>query len=483
MEDERVDFHVCPKEDRLKSKQPDSAHVTITGPSKGKAKKFGKCSMQRNKSAYVTTTNKVSSPGTKGSSSPRCHFCKDKRHMRKECHKFKEWLEKKDNLSICICYESYTFDASLNTWWVDIGAIVHITNSLQEFLFVKKLNKGDRNVLVGNGEKAQVEAVGTLRLVLESGFNLDLVDTIYVPSMTRNLISVSRLGAYGYSFKFENKGLSLFLYSRVIGSGLLEGNLYKLLLNASFTEFLKTMNVHDIVAKTYGKRKRENENSAKLWHEHLGRISRDAEYSGSSTPRIINLEEIQDHVSIPVIQKVGASLPRIEDNNAPKVVPNDVPSIMDPAPNLTDEQPLRSGSKFIILVLYVEDILLASSDMHMLYETKKFMSKNFDVKDLGEASYAIGTEIHRDRSREILRLSQRAYIDKVLKRFNMHNYAPTVGPVFKGDKFILLQCPRNQLEQDEMERIPYASVVGSLMYAQVCTRPDIAYVIGSLESS
>ncbi|KAK2996736.1 hypothetical protein RJ639_025314 [Escallonia herrerae] len=130
------------------------------------------------------------------------------------------------------------------------GATVHITNSLQGFLSVKKLNKGDRNVLVGNGEKAQVEAVGTLRLVLESGFNLNLVDTVYVLSMTRNLISVSRLDAYGYSFKFKNKGFSLFLCSRVIGFGLLEGNLYKLLLNASFTESLKIMNVNGVVDKT-----------------------------------------------------------------------------------------------------------------------------------------------------------------------------------------------------------------------------------------
>ncbi|KAK2989068.1 hypothetical protein RJ640_018857 [Escallonia rubra] len=127
-----------------------------------------------------------------------------------------------------------------------------------------------------------------------------------------------------------------------------------------------------------------------------------------------------------------------------------------------------------------DDILLASSDMHMLHETKNFLSKNFDMKGLGEAFYVIGIEINRDRSREILGLSQIAYIDKVLKRFNMHNCVPTVAPIIKGDKFSLLQCPRNQLEQDEMERIPYASAVGSLMYAQVCTRPDITYVVGML---
>ncbi|KAK3002270.1 hypothetical protein RJ639_022564, partial [Escallonia herrerae] len=91
------------EEERLKSEQPDSAHVAITGPSKGKGKgkgkgkKFGKGNVQGNKSASVTKTDKASSSGTKGSSGPRCHFCKDKGHMRKECHKFREWLEKKDS--------------------------------------------------------------------------------------------------------------------------------------------------------------------------------------------------------------------------------------------------------------------------------------------------------------------------------------------------------------------------------------------------
>ncbi|KAK3015469.1 hypothetical protein RJ639_006831 [Escallonia herrerae] len=110
------------KEERLKSEQPDSAHVDITGPSKGKGKKFGKGNVQGNKSASVSKTDKASSSGTKGSSGPRDSFP------------------------------------------------------------VKKLNKWDCNVLVGNGEKAQVEAIETLRLVLESDFNLDLVDTVYVPS-------------------------------------------------------------------------------------------------------------------------------------------------------------------------------------------------------------------------------------------------------------------------------------------------------------
>ena len=139
-----------------------------------------------------------------------------------------------------------------------------------------------------------------------------------------------------------------------------------------------------------------------------------------------------------------------------------------------------SGSKFIILVLYVDDILLASSDVNLLHDTKKFLSKRFEMKDLGEASFVLGIQIDRDRSKGILGLSQKAYIDKVLSRFGMQNCAPGDTPVAKGDKLSLLQCPKTDLEVKEMQDIPYASAVGSIMYAQVCTRPDITYIVGML---
>ncbi|KAG8383572.1 hypothetical protein BUALT_Bualt04G0027500 [Buddleja alternifolia] len=70
-----------------------------------------------------------------------------------------------------------------------------LSSNLDGYHYVRKLNKGDRNISVGNGINILFEVVGTFHLVLESGFNLDLVDTFYVPSMTRNLISVSQLDA------------------------------------------------------------------------------------------------------------------------------------------------------------------------------------------------------------------------------------------------------------------------------------------------
>ena len=80
-----------------------------------------------------------------------------------------------------------------------------------------------------------------------------------------------------------------------------------------------------------------------------------------------------------------------------------------------------SGSKICFLVLYVDDILLATNDKGLLYEVKQFLSKHFDTKDMGKASYVIGIKIHRERSQAILGLSQETYINKVLERFNVKN--------------------------------------------------------------
>ena len=58
-----------------------------------------------------------------------------------------------------------------------------------------------------------------------------------------------------------------------------------------------------------------------------------------------------------------------------------------------------SGRKYIFLVLYVDDILLATNDIGMLHETKIFLSRNFEMKDLGEASFVLGIETPRTISR------------------------------------------------------------------------------------
>jgi hypothetical protein len=83
----------------------------------------------------------------------------------------------------------------------------------------------------------------------------------------------------------------------------------------------------------------------------------------------------------------------------------------------------------------VGDILLASCVVPLLLETKGFLSSYFDMKDLGEASYVLGIEIHRDMRNRVIGFSQKLYIEKVLKKFNVHKCNPTPAPIVKGIKF------------------------------------------------
>ena len=77
-------------------------------------------------------------------------------------------------------------------------------------------------------------------------------------------------------------------------------------------------------------------------------------------------------------------------------------------------------------------------------------------------------------------MSQKAYINKVLKRFRMNKCSASLVLIQKGDKFSLLQCPKNDLEWKQIEDIPYASIARSLICAQRCTRLDISFAVDIL---
>ena len=131
-----------------------------------------------------------------------------------------------------------------------------------------------------------------------------------------------------------------------------------------------------------------------------------------------------------------------------------------------------SGSKFIILVLYVDNILLVVNDVCMLHDVKKFFSNNFEMKYMAETSYVIEIEIFRNRSQEKLGLSREGYINKILERFFMENYSARIVPIQKVNN---KKCSKSDLERKVIESIPYASIVGSLMYIQTCTRPIFSF--------
>ncbi|KAJ9535931.1 hypothetical protein OSB04_un000899 [Centaurea solstitialis] len=136
-----------------------------------------------------------------------------------------------------------------------------------------------------------------------------------------------------------------------------------------------------------------------------------------------------------------------------------------------------SGSIVTFLVLYVDDILLIGNDVPTLQSVKSWLSKCFQMKDLGEAAYILGIKIYRNRSKRLIGLSQSTYIDKILKKFRMDESKKGFIPMQHGIVLSKTQCPVSSQDQDKMKSVPYASAIGSIMYAMLCTRPDVAYSV------
>lgn len=80
----------------------------------------------------------------------------------------------------------------------------------------------------------------------------------------------------------------------------------------------------------------------------------------------------------------------------------------------------------------------------------------------------------------ILGFSQKTYIKFILACYNIEQCSPSPALIVKGRIFGSSQCPKTEVENEQIRLIHYACMKGNLMYAQVCTCPDIAYVVGML---
>ena len=132
----------------------------------------------------------------------------------------------------------------------------------------------------------------------------------------------------------------------------------------------------------------------------------------------------------------------------------------------------------MFLVLYVDNILLIGNDVGVMSVIKIQLSSPFDMKDLGEANFILEIKLWRDRKNRMLGLSQAGYIDKILEQFSMQNSKRGLLLFRHGLPLYDDQRPKTLEEENMMRQIPYASVVGSLMYAMLCTRPNICYLVG-----
>lgn len=137
----------------------------------------------------------------------------------------------------------------------------------------------------------------------------------------------------------------------------------------------------------------------------------------------------------------------------------------------------KDGKSVAFLLLYVDDMLVTGSDINEIERVKYDLKCRFEMKDLGEAKRILGIDIFRDRKRRILWLSQQHYVDKLLKKYQMSESRIVSTPLGQQFQLSANQCPKSNEDQEIMKQIPYASIIGSVMYIMICTRPDLAHAV------
>jgi hypothetical protein len=140
----------------------------------------------------------------------------------------------------------------------------------------------------------------------------------------------------------------------------------------------------------------------------------------------------------------------------------------------------NGGENSLYLLLYVDDMILASHDIKEIELIKTKLKSEFEMKDLGPVRKILGIEIKRNRREGILSLSQKSYVLKLLEKFSISDAKSVSVPLANHFKLSSDQSPKSEFEFKRMARVPYSNAVGSVMYLMVCSRPDLAFSISVL---
>ena len=131
----------------------------------------------------------------------------------------------------------------------------------------------------------------------------------------------------------------------------------------------------------------------------------------------------------------------------------------------------------VVIAIWVDDILIAGKDAQNIAKVKKQLAGAFKMKDLGELSHFLGMRVTRTLDGDIS-IDQSTYIKDILARFGMEDSKAVSTPLATGTKLIKIDASSAKHEFDI--QLLYQSIVGSLMYAMLCTRPDIAFAVQQL---
>ncbi|KAE8712608.1 hypothetical protein F3Y22_tig00110239pilonHSYRG00037 [Hibiscus syriacus] len=418
-----------------------------------------------------------------------CYKCKEARHMKRDCPKLKKQTDDKcdDSSKSVNVVEDDNSDYSegdmpsisttqlMNVWILDSGCSYHITPNREYFLTYRSINSG--SVYLGDDRCYNIVGIGDVRIKI---CKLDFCKYCVLGKQTKVRFKTGKhitegILDYVHSDVWGPSTTSSLGGSRVSLAGKVADEVWTSH-DVTF-DHLRIFGCHAYVHVHADERSK------------LDAKSKECIFLGYKTG--VKGFKFWD----PVAKKIVISRDVVFDKQ-PMLQQNKDTTVVDfeqfPVEKPKNSQPTSGSSSMVDLQDYsfardrendkwmaamVEEI--ESLNRNRTWELVRLL-REFDMKNLCAAKKILGMKICKDRDSRKLWLSQRGYVEKMLARFTMSSAKPMGTPLANHFKLSSEQCPKTYKETEDMAKVPYSNVVGCLMYAMVCTRPDLAHVVSQV---
>ena len=126
-----------------------------------------------------------------------------------------------------------------------------------------------------------------------------------------------------------------------------------------------------------------------------------------------------------------------------------------------------------IIAVYVDDLIVMTKTAEEMQQIKKSLASHFQVKDMGKLHYCLGIHVEQDEQQQCLWIYQKQYILNMLEKYSLSE-----AKIVSTPADINVKLKKDDGVSKEVNSVAYQSMVGSLLYAAIVTRPDVAQAVG-----
>ncbi|KAH9780112.1 CCHC-type domain-containing protein [Citrus sinensis] len=382
-----------------------------------------------------------------------CHHCGKLGHFKRDCRLLKKQKEVSNTNFVAMISEINVFEDD-NAWWIDSGATKHVCKDRSLFKSYKAMDDGSV-LYMGNSSTAIVKGKGNVQLEFTSGKTLTLTDVYHVPEVRKNLVSGGLLDKFGFKLVFESNKFILSKGGTFVGKGYMYEGIFKLNINNMNVSFAYMVD------------------SLSLWHNRLGHVNVRRLHD------MANLELFPKHENDMHEKCKTMITPTVESDPLTYEEAMKSQDVAFWKKAINDEMDSIMGNKTLKLVDLPPDS--NPIDCKWIFKKKKKVDgtiEGFKARLVAKGFTQKEGLDYFDTYAPVARIATIRVLIALASIYHFEIHQIDVKTAFLNrelDEEIYMK----QLE-GSVSQLEYARVIGCLMYAMTCTRPDIAFAVGKL---